>query len=196
VPVLSVWEYAAQLAAGDTRSWRSSTGRAADLLAPRHTVIDLPRLLPLRQVLVQTTALLVYAIARGDGGEPAAVTGGQVASWVVDRPVPHPLDAHGAARTEQGAASFVRWRTELAAAVQRQQDDLAAMLRRAGHDVPRAGARSLDRHSPDPVIALWLDLVDRDTEAAAYGYNGGYTGPLLALGLAGVIDTFGPSTQV
>ncbi|MEU4421109.1 hypothetical protein AB0F81_10805, partial [Actinoplanes sp. NPDC024001] len=78
--------------------------------------------------------------------------------------------------------------TAVAAAVRRQQDDLAAMLRAAGHQVPHPGVRSLHRHSPDPVIRQWHDLVDVD----ACGY-GGYPGPLLTVGVAAMADTFGPA---
>jgi hypothetical protein len=189
--VPSVWEYAAQLAAADTGWWRSSTRRAADLLAPQHPIISLPRMLPLQQVLVQTTALLVYAISRSQGADPTAVTGNQMAGWVADRAVPLPPDPDSSDQDEW-TTTVQRWLTAMPAAVQRQQDDLAFLLRRAGHEVPAAGARSLSRHSPDPVIAQWLDLVDRDMDAATYGYNGGYTGPLLTFGLASITDTFGP----
>jgi hypothetical protein len=56
----TIWEYANQVAAGDTGSWLAATRRAAILLAPTHPVIALPRRIPVHQVLVQTTSLVVY----------------------------------------------------------------------------------------------------------------------------------------
>lgn len=166
----TIWEYAEQVAAGDTGQWQAATRRAAILLAPSRPVLDLPRRLPVHQVLVQTTALVVHCLSVRLPGH--LVTGFELAAWAADHAVPCAPPATA----------------DVAAAVRRQQDDLAAILRTAGHQVPDPGVRSLHRHSPDPVVRQWHDLVDVDGEV-----TGGFPGPLLTLGVAGMTDTFGPA---
>ncbi|SDT52874.1 hypothetical protein [Actinoplanes derwentensis] len=164
----SIWEYADQVAAGDTGSWRVATLRAAILLAPTHPVIVLPSRFPVHQVLVQTTSLVVYGRTHGSGVPGHVVSGPELAAWVTEHALPGPDSAPG----------------NLAAAVRHLLDGVASMLRAAGHRIPEPGLRSLRRHSPDPVVQQWHDLADVD-EA--------FPGPLMCLGVAAMSDTFGPA---
>jgi hypothetical protein len=164
----SIWEYADQVAAGDTGYWLASTRRAAILLAPTHPVIALPRRVPVHQVLVQTTTLVVYGRTYGSSLPGHIVSGPELAAWVTEHALPGPDAAPG----------------NIAAAVRRLLDGVAGMLRTAGHQVPEPGLRSLRRHSLDPVIQQWHDLTDVDDA---------FPGPLLCLGVAAMSDTFGPA---
>jgi hypothetical protein len=164
----TIWEYANQVAAGDTGSWLASTRRAAILLAPTHPVITLHRRVPVHQVLVQTTSLVVYGRTFGARVPGHVVSGPELAAWVTEHALPGPNAAPG----------------NIAAAVRRLLDTVAGMLRAAGHQVPDPGLRSLHRHSLDPVIQQWHDLTDVDDA---------FPGPLLCLGVAAMADTFGPA---
>ncbi|WP_430791620.1 hypothetical protein [Actinoplanes sp. G11-F43] len=164
----SIWEYADQVAAGDTGTWWTATRRAAVLLAPTHPVITVTGRLPVHQVLVQTTALVVYGRTHGSTAPGHVVSGPELAAWVTAHALPAPDTAAG----------------NLAVAVRRLLDGVAAMLRSAGHQVPDPGLRSLRRHSRDPVIQQWHDLADVDDA---------FPGPLLCLGVAAMSDTFGPA---
>jgi hypothetical protein len=79
------------------------------------------------------------------------------------------------------------------AAVDRCCRDLAALLAAAGHEVPEPGSRRLDRYSPDPVISVWLTLVDTDAQAPQQveGLLDLFRPPLLVLGLTGLVDLVG-----
>ncbi|GAA1637642.1 hypothetical protein [Actinoplanes couchii] len=165
----SIWEYADQVAAGDTGAWKAATLRAAILLAPTHPVISLPSRLPVHQVLVHTTALIVYGRTYGaDVPGRHVVSGPELAAWLTDHALPGPESGPG----------------NLAVAVRHLLEGVASMLRTAGHRIPEPARRSLDRHSPDPVVQQWHDLTDVD-EA--------FPGPLLCLGVAAMSDTFGPA---
>ncbi|MBW6440161.1 hypothetical protein KZ829_41195 [Actinoplanes hulinensis] len=167
----SIWEYADQVAAGDTGLWQAATRRAAILLAPTHPVISLPYRMPVHQVLVQTTALVVYGRTRTAGTPGHVVTGFELAAWVAEHVLPGPDAGPGAVAT----------------AVRRQLDCIAGMLRSTGHHVPEPGPRALHRYSPDPVVRLWHDLADVDDAPGLGGF------PLLCLGVAAMSDTFGPA---
>lgn len=167
-PMPTIWEYADQVAAGDTGPWQAATRRAALLLAPTHPVIALPRRLPVHQVLVQTTALVVYGRTGSARFPGHVVSGPELAAWAVEHAVPGVGAAPG----------------NIAAAVGRLLGSVAGMLRTTGHQVPEPGLRSLCRHSREPVIRLWHDLTDVDDS---------FPGPLLCLGVAAMSDTFGPA---
>lgn len=164
----TIWEYADQVAAGDTGPWLAATRRAAILLAPTHPVIALPRRIPVHQVLVQTTALVVYGRTFGTRARDHVVSGPELAAWVTEHALPGPDAAPDA----------------VAAALHRLVGTVAGMLRTAGHRVPDPGHRSLHRHSRDPVVQQWHDLTDVDDA---------FPGPLLCLGVAAMSDTFGPA---
>ncbi|MFC4069102.1 hypothetical protein [Actinoplanes subglobosus] len=164
----TIWEYADQVAAGDNGYWLAATRRAAILLAPTHPVIALPRRVPVHQVLVQTTSLVVYGRTYGTRVADHVVSGPELAAWVTEHGLPGPEAAPG----------------NIAAAVRRLLDTVAGMLRTAGHQVPDPGLRSLHRHSLDPVVQQWHDLTDVDDS---------FPGPLLCLGVAAMSDTFGPA---
>lgn len=134
--MLTVWEYAEQVAAGDTGSWRAATRRAADMLAAPHPTIELPRIVPMQQILLQTTALLIYGLAQSRHADPGTVTGNDLAGWVTQQPVPAPPDPDDTVAGEQWTAAAMRWIPAMKAALQRQRDDLARLLRAAGHEVP------------------------------------------------------------
>jgi hypothetical protein len=169
----TIWAYAEQLAAGDTGRWHDATRRAAILLAPTRPVLELPHRMPVHHVLVQTTALIVLGLAARRHDH--VVTCAELAAWAADHAVP----------------CVPPTSPEVTIAVRRQQSDLAALLRAAGHQVPDPGLRSLHRHSPDPVVRQWHDLADTDDETiTAYGV---FPGPLLTLGIAAMADTFGPA---
>ncbi|MEU4619532.1 hypothetical protein AB0G04_06085 [Actinoplanes sp. NPDC023801] len=164
----TIWEYAGQVAAGDSGCWLASTRRAAILLAPTHPVIALPRRVPVHPVLVQTTALVVHGRTYGSSIHGHIVSGPELAAWVTEHALPDPGAAPG----------------NIAAAVRRLLDNVAGMLRKAGHQIPEPGPRSLRRHSADPVVQQWHDLTDVDES---------FPGPLLCLGVAAMSDTFGPA---
>ncbi|MFC7528307.1 hypothetical protein [Actinoplanes sp. GCM10030250] len=211
----TIWEYAEQVAAGDTGRWQAATRRTAILLAPTHPMIDLPHRMPVHQVLVQTTALVVHGLAMTAHTQGHMVTTRELAAWVTDHAVPpipatpelspepsrpepaspapaSPAPASPQPASPQPAAGAPPGRLlEIARAVRRQQDGLAALLRAAGHQVPDPGVRSLRHHSPDPVIRQWHDLADVDDEDLST--PGGFRGPLLCLGIAAMADTFGPA---
>ncbi|MEV6300064.1 hypothetical protein AB0M02_11740 [Actinoplanes sp. NPDC051861] len=178
----TIWEYAELIAAGDTGRWQAATRRAAILLAPTHPVLDLPHGMPVHQVLVQTTALIVHGLGRLPG---RIVTARELAAWVADHAVPPDPDLAGPRSLAPAATSDRdRHMREIVRAVRRQQEGLAGLLRAAGHQVPDPGTRSLDRHSADPVVRQWHDLADVD-ESSPF--------PLLCLGVAAMADTFGPA---
>ncbi|GAA4953112.1 hypothetical protein [Actinoplanes utahensis] len=164
----TIWEYADQVAAGDTGFWQAATRRTAVLLAPTHPVISLPRRVPVHQVLVQTTALVIYGRTRSMPIPGHVVSAPELAAWVTEHALPGPESAPG----------------NIAAAVRHLLDSVAAMLRTAGHRIPEPGPRALGRHSRDPVVQQWHDLADVDD---------GFPGPLLCLGVAAMADTFGPT---
>ena len=72
---------------------------------------------------------------------------------------PHP---DGPLSDTQWVDAGRRWRLDLDRAVERIRQDLAELLRRAGHAIPDADLRSLDRYSGDPVTMTWIDLADTD----------------------------------
>jgi len=177
--------YAQQLADNDTGWWRKAVRHAAQWISPHHTVINLDRQIPMPQLMLQATALLVYALARSRDADPCSITAGEVLDWVNARQLPAPPEPAGTAGIDF-AAQVRLWRHEVDHAAGRQQDDLAALLRVAGHTVPEPGHRGLDRFSPDPVIATWLGLVDND--AASDSMMDQFPAPLLSIGLSTVDD--------
>lgn len=185
--MLTVERYAEQLAAGESGRWSSATRRAAAWISPQHPTIDLGRQLPLAQLRVQALALLIYGLAAGH--ELGEVTAGQVLEWIFDRQVPPPPDPAASSGTAFNAA-LRRWRIKLDVVAQRQCSDLGELLHSGGHVVPQPGRRSLKRHSGDPVIAVWLTLVDVDDPSATRndGLLDRYHLPLLSLGLSAIAD--------
>jgi hypothetical protein len=191
--VLTVTAYAEQVAAGDTGRWQAATRHAAAWISPQAPVIDLSRQIPLAQLELQTLALLVYALAAGRAGDPAYVAAGEVLDWVAEHQIPMPPEPDGSLNVEDVAAVLGLWRLEVDAAVDRCCRDLAALLAAAGHEVPEPGSRRLDRYSPDPVISVWLTLVDTDAQAPQQveGLLDLFRPPLLVLGLTGLVDLVG-----
>lgn len=187
--VLTVAAYAEQVAAGDTGRWQTATRHAAAWISPLAPVIDLNRQLPLTQLEFQTLALLIYALAAARGADPARVSAGEVLDWVAEHQLPMPPEADGPLEVESVAAVYGLWRLKVDAAVDRCCRDLAALLAAAGHEVPEPGWRRLDRYSPDPVISVWLTLVDTDAQALpAASLLDLFRPPLLVLGLTGLVD--------
>ncbi|MEU4428147.1 hypothetical protein AB0F81_46645, partial [Actinoplanes sp. NPDC024001] len=84
----TIWEYAQQVAAGDTGGWQAATLRAAILLAPTCPVLALPHRMPVHHVLVQTTALIVHGLARTARHPDHVVTGRELAVWAAEHTVP------------------------------------------------------------------------------------------------------------
>jgi hypothetical protein len=120
------------------------------------------------------------------------VAAGEVLDWVAEHQMPMPPEPDGSLNVEDVAAVLGLWRLEVDAAVDRCCRDLAALLAAAGHEVPEPGSRRLDRYSPDPVISVWLTLVDTDARALPVGsLLDLFRPPLLVLGLTGLVDLVG-----
>ncbi|MEV6489305.1 hypothetical protein AB0M20_11850 [Actinoplanes sp. NPDC051633] len=152
--------FAEKIAAGDTGGWGSAVRHAAGWLSPQHPVIDLGRRIPLPQLMLQASALLVYGLARSRGTEPSTISAREVVDWVTERRLPPPPDPPRS--IDEAVEMLTLWRHELDDAADRQVRDLGALLRIAGHLVPAPGHRSLERFSSDPVVATWLALVDTE----------------------------------
>ncbi|BCY06984.1 hypothetical protein [Actinoplanes sp. L3-i22] len=174
-----LWSYTDALAAGDDGWWRAATRRAADLLEADHWWLDPPVLVPVQHLLVETTALLSYALARSADGDPGAVTGAQLAAWAAAHPLPM-LD-ETVPDTVEGSTSLLQWSRIFEQQRLRQESDLARLLSAAGHALPGTG---------DPVAELWRDLVDRKNPGRRYGLESGLPGPALTLGLGAVRQQF------
>lgn len=182
--------YAQQIAAGDRGPWRAATRRAADLLGSYQLTIDLTRQVPLTQILLQTTALLVYGVAAGNGEDPGSISAMVPLRWAAERTLPLPPHPDGPTSNADWIEADRRWRRELDRAVDRLRHDLAELLRRAGHPVPDADIRSLARYSADPVVMTWIDLADVDPPdtPARYGLLQQFPLPRLALGITALSD--------
>lgn len=117
------------------------------------------RLEPEAQILLQSTALILYGLAARDGVEPADVSPIAVHNWAAERMLPLAPFADGP-------------------------------MRDAGHDVPDADVRSLDRYSDDPVILTWIDLADTDPPGspARYSVLEQFPLPRLAIGVTALHD--------
>ncbi|GIF04297.1 hypothetical protein [Actinoplanes siamensis] len=174
-----LWSYTEALAAGDEGWWRAATRHAADLLEADHWWLDPPGLVPVQHLLVETTALLSYALARSTGGDPDTVTGAQLAAWAAARPLPM-LD-ETVPDTVESSISLLHWSRIFEQQRLRQQNDLARLLLAAGHQLPGGG---------DPVADLWADLVDRENPGRRYGPGSRLPGPALTLGLGAVLRQF------
>jgi hypothetical protein len=178
--------YTERIAGGDTNWWRAATRRTTRLLERGHSWIDTSRPLPRQTLLIDTTALLSYALARSSDKHPAAVTGSTLATWAYMRL--HPLEQsvehlHLTAASDHSAlwpwhGSFGRLRS---AVVQ----DVAYPLVAAGHVLPVPGDPARDE---DPVVRVWTDLVERENPNRRYA---SIPGPALVQGLAEVVAYFG-----
>jgi hypothetical protein len=188
--MLTVTAYAEQVAARDTGRWQSATRHAAAWISPHTPVIDLSRQIPLAQLQLQTLALLIYALAAGHGRDPAHVPACEVLDWVAAHQIPAPPAPDTSVSGQGIAAAVGLWRHQMDAALDHCYRDLTALLSAAGHEVPEPGTRRLDRYSPDPVISVWLTLVDTDAQTApqAVGLLDLFRPPLLVLGLTGLAD--------
>ncbi|MDQ1722494.1 MAG: hypothetical protein QOI26_2228 [Pseudonocardiales bacterium] len=62
--------FAEQLAAGDTGRWRTSLRHVAGWIGAQHPTIDFSRRVPVPQLMLQATALVVYGSARSSGADP------------------------------------------------------------------------------------------------------------------------------
>lgn len=186
----TIQQYADEIAAGDEGKWRAATRRAAELIGHRHPTVDLSRSLPLTQILLQTTALILYGLAASDSRHPVEVSPLAVSNWAADRMLPLPPHPDGPLSDTQWVDADREWRFDLDRAVERIRQDLAELLRRAGHAIPDADLRSLDRYSDDPVTMTWIDLADTDPpeSAARYGVFEQFPVPRLALGVTALND--------
>ncbi|GAA4600721.1 hypothetical protein BJY16_003637 [Actinoplanes octamycinicus] len=126
-----LWSYTDALAAGDEGWWRVATRHTADLLEADHWWLDPPGLVPVQHLLVETTALLSYALARSQDGDPDTVTGAQLAAWAAARPLPM-LD-ETVPDSLEGSISLMQWSKIFEQQQLRQQNDLARLLEAAGH---------------------------------------------------------------
>ena len=70
----------------------------------------------------------------------------------------------------------------------RQVRDLGELLRAAGHPVPDPGRRGLDRHCADPVVMVWIGLVDTDNPGAGGVTIDDFPAPLLSLAVSALGD--------
>ncbi|GAA2674192.1 hypothetical protein [Actinoplanes palleronii] len=174
-----LWSYTDALAAGDESWWRAATRHAADLLEADHWWLDPPGRVPVQHLLVETTALLSYALARSEDDDPETVTGAELSAWAAARPLPM-LD-ETVPDSLEGSISLLQWSRIFEEQRLRQQNDLARLLRAAGHHLPA---------TDDPVAVLWQDLVDRDHPGRRYGRDFRLPGPALALGLGAVAQQF------
>jgi hypothetical protein len=177
--VTFLWSYTDALAAGDEGWWRAATRHSADLLEAEHWWLDPPGLVPVQHLLVETTALLSYALARSEDGDPEKVTGAQLAAWAAARPLPM-LD-ETVPDSVEGSISLLQWSRIFEQQRLRQQNDLARLLVAAGHRLPATDG---------PVAALWNDLVDRRNPGRRYGPDSRLPGPALALGLGVIVQHF------
>lgn len=174
-----LWSYTDALAAGDEGWWRAATRHAADLLEPDHWWLDPPTFVPVQHLLVETTALLSYALARSRDHDPGTVTGPQLAAWAAARPLPM-LD-ETVPDTAEGSTSLLQWSRIFEQQRLRQENDLAELLLAAGHELPGSG---------DPVTGLWQDLINRENPGRRYGLGSRLPGPALTLGLGAVLQQF------
>jgi hypothetical protein len=177
--VTFLWSYTDALAAGDDGWWQAATRHAADLLEADHWWLDPPGHLPVQHVLVETTALLSYALARSRDDDPGTVTGAQLAAWAAARPLPM-LD-EAVPDTVEGSMSLLQWSRIFEEQRLRQQNDLARLLLASGHELPG---------TDDPVTGLWTDLIDRENPGRRYGLDSRLPGPALTLGLGAVLQQF------
>lgn len=182
--------YAEDIAAGDRGQWRSATRRAAELLGPYQLTIDLARRIPLTQILLQTSALLLYGLAASNGEDPGSTSALAAFRWAAERTLPLPPYPDGSMSDTHWVEADRRWRQDLDRAVDRLRHDLAELLRRAGHAIPDADVRSLTRHSQDPVVMTWIDLADIDPpdSPTRYGVLQQFPLPRLALGVTALND--------
>ncbi|WIM98459.1 hypothetical protein ACTOB_002060 [Actinoplanes oblitus] len=198
-----LWSYTDALAAGDEGWWRVATRHTADLLEAEHWWLDPPGPVPVQHLLVETTALLSYALARSRDGDPDTVTGAQLAAWAAARPLPM-LD-ETVPDSLEGSLSLMQWSKIFEQQRLRQQNDLAGLLHAAGHQLtpaaPTPAPGPLPSADPgrgpvpwpppdDPVSALWCDLIDRDNPGRRYGPDFRLPGPALALGLGALVQHF------
>jgi hypothetical protein len=177
--------YTEVLAGGDAGWWHAATQRTARLLKPEHTWIDTSRAVPRQTLLVDTTALLTYALARSHNEHPAAVTDTDLAAWTsprlapLERAIEHLCLAPGGDWSALWSwhGSFGRiWK----AAVQ----EMSYLLVAAGHLLPVPGHPASDEH---PAVCLWAELVERDDPTQRYA---SMPGPALIHGLAEVATYF------
>lgn len=194
--MIDLQRYAGRLAAGESLWWARAVRHAATLLAPFDQAFQSLEHETDAYVTVQTSALLVYGLARSRDQEPSVVVADALAAWAKARSVPEPPEYEATMSPDEWDAAHARWLRLRRLVVDRQMGDLSALLHAAGNHIPPASVRSLDRFSRCPVTALWQDLVDKEPDdIALYGYYGGSTGPLLALGLAGIRTIFNPATS-
>jgi hypothetical protein len=138
--LLSESAYVTQLAGDDAGRWSACCARMGELIASWPSSAPRGWLDPYRQVLMQTTALLIYVVARKQGTDPAAVSPRDLLGWLAAHPVPAPS-------------------RELS-----RRSRMAAALRAAGHEVPDVVTRR-DRHAcdtRDPVVVAWLAATYED----------------------------------
>lgn len=117
--------YAATI--GDSRPvWAESCARAAALCASWRDWTGSPH----DQMLLETTAILVYGLARRHNRSPDTIGQQELRDWLIEQ----------------------------AAAGTRRRDGIADMLRDAGHATPEPGRATALHRTGDPVADIWHDL--------------------------------------
>jgi hypothetical protein len=178
--------YTERIARGDTNWWRAATRRTTRLLERGHSWIDTSRPLPRQTLLVDTTALLTYAIARSSDEHPAAVTGSTLAAWAnmrlepVEQSVGHLYLAPAGDRS-----ALWSWHGSFGRLCRAVVQDAAYLLVAAGHVLPVPSDPVGD---DDPVVQVWTDLVEHENPNRRYT---SMPGPALVHGLAEVVAYFG-----
>jgi hypothetical protein len=177
--------YAEVLAGGDASWWHAATRRTARLLEREHTWIDTSRAIPRQALLIDTTALLTYALARSRNEHPAAVTGMALAAWTCPRLAPLQQAIEHLCLAPGGDRSALwSWHGSLGRMWKAVVQETSYLLVAAGHLLPVPDDPAPDEH---PVVCLWAELVERDDPTRRYA---SMPGPALIHGLAEVATYF------
>ncbi len=173
------------LTGGDTSWWHAATRRTARLLGGEHTWIDTSSVIPRQALLIDTTALLTYALARSLNEHPAAVTGTELAAWACPRLTPlrqaieHLCLVPGCDRD-----ALWSWHGSFGRIGKAVVQEASYLLVAAGHLLPVPGHPA---PGENPVVCLWADLVEREIPTRRYA---SMPGPALIHGLAEVAAYF------
>lgn len=177
--------YTEALAGSDTSWWHAATRRAAGLLEREHTWIDTSRAIPRQTLLIDTTALLTYALARSRTEHPAAVTGTALAAWTSPRLAPlHQAIEHLFLAPGGDQSALWSWHGSFGRIWKAAVQETSYLLVAAGHLLPVPGHPTPDEH---PAVRLWAELVERDDPTRRYA---SMPGPALIHGLAEVATYF------
>lgn len=180
-----LWTYTRQLAGDDDGWWKAATQRTAALLEGEHWWIDASRMIPQQTLLVDTTAILLYGLARSHDEDPAMLSGGALMGWAQPRLAPlEELVEHSLSSPPDGDSALQLWRQTYAGRRQAIVQELAYLLVAAGHRLPIAG-EPVTEHGP--VASLWVDLVRPQKLGHRYAT---LPSPALTLGLTALTSHF------